>query len=76
MFYHCVDLHQGLLELALEPDTDSGKKGTPIIVRTGTEVESVNCGEGILMLASGEQIRKDLLVVADGAHVSLMSLNI
>lgn len=76
MFYHRVDLHQGLLELALEPDTESGKKGTPVIVRAGTEVESVNCRDGTLMFASGEQIQKDLLVVADGGHVSLMSSNI
>ena len=67
LFFHRVDLHQGLLELAVQPEAEL--KGTPVTIRSGEEVQRVNCEDGTLTLASSEHIQKDLLVIADGAHV-------
>lgn len=64
--YHRVDLHNGLRELTLE--TRQGHPQTQL--RLSSEVVDIDCENGILTLKDGSQITKDLLVVADGVHVS------
>jgi hypothetical protein len=63
-----VDLHKGLLDLAVEQDEC---KGLPAIIRLGCQVQGVDFFEGNIVLANGKSIKKDLIIVADGAHVSL-----
>jgi salicylate hydroxylase len=65
--FHRVDLHDGLIKLATDPDLS---KGRPMKIRLATEVMGVDCSKGELTLANGEKTQKDLIVVADGAHVS------
>ncbi|KAK4118657.1 FAD/NAD(P)-binding domain-containing protein [Parathielavia appendiculata] len=73
-FFHRVDLHRGLRDLATRPaafeDIDIGP---PVDMRLGCEVTGVNCEEGILKLADGRAIAKDLVIIADGAHSRLIS---
>jgi salicylate hydroxylase len=64
--FHRVDLHKGLFELALE--TCEGK-GLPARIRLGCEVKKVDFERGTLVLGDGTCIEKDLIIVADGAHV-------
>lgn len=73
LFFHRVDLHQGLIELATRSEYEDCKPGPPVLIKTATEVETIDCDAGVLTLASGESVTKDLLVVADGAHVSPIS---
>lgn len=80
--FHRVDLHRGLRALATEGgekadgggDGDEGgedeSKGLPVAIRLGCEVKSVDCENGVLTLAGGSEVRKDLIIIADGAHVS------
>lgn len=65
--FHRVDLHDGLIKLATDPDLS---KGHPAKIRLATEVVGVDCIKGALTLVNGEQSKKDMIVVADGAHVS------
>jgi salicylate hydroxylase len=66
--FHRVDLHKGLLDLAVERDEC---KGLPAVIRLGCQVQGVDFSEGNIVFANGKSIKKDLIVVADGAHVSL-----
>ena len=66
--FHRVDLHKGLLDLAVEQNEC---KGLPAVIRLGCQVQGVDFPEGNIVLADGKSIKKDLIVVADGAHVSL-----
>lgn len=68
LFFHRVDLHQGLLRLATEKK--AAHNGEPATIRLGAEVTNLDPASGIIYLASGEQLRKDLIVIADGARVS------
>ncbi len=81
--FHRVDLHNGLRALATEDeggvDGDTkgkrvggsqGGKGTPVAIRLGCEVRGVDCDNGVLVLADGTRVQKDLVIIADGAHVS------
>jgi salicylate hydroxylase len=65
--FHRVDLHRGLRDVALR---EQGA-GVPAIVRLGCRVEGVDFETGRIVLANGESVKKDLVIVADGAHVSL-----
>ena len=65
--FHRVDLHDGLRRLATESD-DSKRPSARI--RLASEVTGLDCESGELTLANGDKIRKDLVIVADGAHVS------
>jgi salicylate hydroxylase len=60
-FIHRVDLHTELRRLAQKLE---------VKIRLGSEVKHVDAGTGVLTLASGQIIRKDLIVAADGVHVS------
>jgi salicylate hydroxylase len=61
LLLHRVDLHQGLRKLLETTSTD-------VEVELASEVISIDCELGILTLAGGQTIKKDLIVVADGAH--------
>lgn len=67
--FHRVDLHRGLLELALQLGSGGQGNDRPIELRSGCEVDNVDCEGGLLTLSNSEQLSKDLLVIADGAHV-------
>ncbi|KAI1743576.1 FAD/NAD(P)-binding domain-containing protein [Xylaria scruposa] len=84
--FHRVDLHKGLRALATEgsktgDDTDDGceggsgnkTKGTPVAIRLGCEVQNVDCENGILTLADGSKVQKDLVIIADGGHSKLLT---
>jgi salicylate hydroxylase len=66
---HRVDLHRGLRDLAAAPTMGAGS-GPPVRIRLGCEVQEVDCEEGVLKLGDGRLVKNDLLVIADGAHVS------
>ncbi|KAI0405354.1 FAD/NAD(P)-binding domain-containing protein [Xylaria palmicola] len=81
--FHRVDLHRGLRSLATEgnegnsgaPGDGSGgnnTKGIPVSICLGCEVRSVDCENGILTLADGSKVQKDLVIIADGAHSTLL----
>ena len=63
---HRVDLHSGLRELATARD---GLAGNPVRMVLGEAVRSICCERGLVRLESGNEVRKDLIVVADGGHV-------
>ncbi|KAK0725912.1 hypothetical protein B0H67DRAFT_681144 [Lasiosphaeris hirsuta] len=65
--FHRVDLHRGLRELA----TGEGE-GREVWVRLGCEVVGVDCEGGVVRLKGGEEVRKDLVVIADGSHSRLI----
>ena len=66
LLFHRADLHAGLKVLveAREPRPD---------VHLGVEVADVDVEEGIIKLAGGEEVKKDLVIVADGAHSELIA---
>src|SRR5450759_4805487 len=57
-FFHRADLHTGLRNLVQSP------------IELATEVTKVDPRTSTITFADGRVIRKDLLVIADGAHVS------
>jgi salicylate hydroxylase len=71
MFFHRVDLHTALKEMALS--TDELYPGSPVIIRNGHSVTSLDCKSGTIVLDNEEAFEKDLVVVADGVRVSLVS---
>ncbi len=40
------------------------------IIRLGAQVMDVECETGVIFLKDGSKVQKDLVVVADGQHVS------
>ncbi|GAP89628.1 putative beta-glucosidase-like protein [Rosellinia necatrix] len=81
--FHRVDLHRGLRTLATEderPDSGDGSgggsivgTGTPVAIHLGCEVRGVDCESGVLELADGRKVQKDLVIIADGAHSNLLT---
>ncbi|KAI0433954.1 FAD/NAD(P)-binding domain-containing protein [Xylaria sp. FL1042] len=83
--FHRVDLHNGLRALAAEDkvadggargegeDGNGGGRGTPVKILLGCEVRGVDCDNGVLMLADGTRVQKDLVIIADGAHSNLLA---
>ncbi|KAF2969252.1 hypothetical protein GQX73_g4373 [Xylaria multiplex] len=83
--FHRVDLHNGLRALATEGEERDGivsgegeggtrrGKGTPVAIRLGCEVRNIDCENGVLMMADGTQVQKDLVIIADGAHSTLLN---
>lgn len=69
-FIHRPDLHSELRKLALQPPEGFH----PAKLNLSCEVVDVNYEEGIIMLADGRMIRKDLIIGADGIHVSQAQL--
>ncbi|KAI0481496.1 FAD/NAD(P)-binding domain-containing protein [Xylaria cf. heliscus] len=83
--FHRVDLHKGLRALATEGSErgdgangageggdGKGSRGTPVAIRLGCEVRGIDCENGILTLADGSKVQKDLVIIADGAHSNLL----
>jgi salicylate hydroxylase len=68
-FYHRVDAHNSLKELA----TDPSLPGKPATIRLASQVVDVDCESGVLTLKDGVTFQKDLIVVADGQHVRALS---
>ena len=66
-FFHRVDLHNALKTLA---QTAQSSQARPAVIRLASEVVKVDCDKGSLTLINGTKVQKDLLVIADGAHVS------
>lgn len=67
--YHRVDLHSGLKALA----TCQGCTGRAVNLRLHSEVLQIDCERGTLTLADGTMSHKDLIVAADGVHVSSLA---
>ncbi|GAW24935.1 hypothetical protein ANO14919_145310 [Xylariales sp. No.14919] len=81
--FHRVDLHSELRALALEEgrasaingeseDETRRGKGIPVAIRLGCAVQSIDCERGVLTLADGIGVQKDLIIIADGAHSSTL----
>lgn len=66
---HRVDLHHGLKEAALHPPEGVEKP----VLRLGHPVTSVDCESGIITLKDGTTHKKDVIVGADGVHVSWLT---
>jgi salicylate hydroxylase len=60
-FYHRVDMHRRLREQAEEAGS---------VIRLGNQVMDVDPETGVISLKDGTKVQKDLVVVADGQHVS------
>ena len=65
LLFHRADLHAGLRELV--------DKAQCVDVCLGIAVSDVDVEEGLVVLGNGEQVKKDLIVIADGAHSDLLS---
>ena len=68
--YHRVDLHSGLKDLAL--DSTSGRNKTNL--HLSSEVVEIEYNSGTLTMKDGTRVVKDLLIVADGVHVSTFAV--
>lgn len=64
--WHRVDLHRVVKELA----TTNGD-GPPATINLGAPVKDIDPEKGLITLQSGQEIKKDLIVVADGVKVGL-----
>jgi 2-polyprenyl-6-methoxyphenol hydroxylase-like FAD-dependent oxidoreductase len=65
-FYHRVDMHQELKDLAVDPNGP----GKPAVIKLGSQVVDVDCEEGIITIKDGSKHQFDLVIIADGQHVS------
>lgn len=70
--FHRVDLHSSLKDLAISGD----QPGPTPRIQLGSEVVELDCDAGILKLNDGVEIKKDLIVVADGVKVDLRHLQL
>ncbi|KAI0446064.1 FAD/NAD(P)-binding domain-containing protein [Xylaria telfairii] len=75
--FHRVDLHERLKYLAAAPSglwerRSGGVEDKPVAIRLGCEVLHVDCDKGILTLADGSRVQKDLVIIADGAHSKIL----
>ncbi|KAL2672447.1 hypothetical protein Neosp_013158 [[Neocosmospora] mangrovei] len=64
ILYHRQDLQAALGDAA----TSEHLPGKPADIRTASQVVNVDCEEGIITLASGEEIHCDMIIGADGIH--------
>ncbi|KAL4924829.1 uncharacterized protein BDV17DRAFT_295063 [Aspergillus undulatus] len=62
MMYHRADLHQALKERATSPKFP----GRPASLRTSSRAVSCNCESGTVELITGEVLKADVVVGADG----------
>ncbi|KAK0726189.1 hypothetical protein B0T21DRAFT_371151 [Apiosordaria backusii] len=69
---HRVDLHNGLRELATQPQHEPETLGPPVAIKLGQEIIGVDCETGTVKLKDGRQEQHDLVVIADGAHSRLI----
>jgi salicylate hydroxylase len=65
-FFHRVDLHTALKELAQNPRPRPGFRAAKI--RLSAEVADIDCEAGIIQLTDGRTFGKDVIVIADGVH--------
>lgn len=76
-YYHRTDLHSGLKELALQDvpggEDDAHPWGPPVVIKLGNGVVDLDCEAGVLVLADGTTVAKDLIVVADGIKSRFVS---
>ncbi|KAK4948707.1 hypothetical protein LTR10_012711 [Elasticomyces elasticus] len=65
LLFHRADLHAGLKQLveAQQP---------PTRIHLGTAVVDVDVDSGVLKLSNTEIVKKDLVIIADGAHSELI----
>lgn len=63
---HRVRLHQELKRLATSPEGP----GTPAVLKTSSRVVDVDTETATVFLEDGSQVQGDLVVGADGVHVS------
>ncbi|KAI0097601.1 FAD/NAD(P)-binding domain-containing protein [Nemania sp. FL0031] len=83
--FYREDLHIGLWAHAMEdaeeewPIIDGARGpwrdiiGMPVAICLGCEIKSVDCENGVLTRVDGRQVQKDLVIIADGAHSSLLA---
>ncbi|KAH6949308.1 hypothetical protein DER45DRAFT_581078 [Fusarium avenaceum] len=69
MFFHRVDLHTALKDVAVSPDLP----GTPVVINNGQAVSSLDCEDGTIVLVNGDTFHKDLIVIADGVRTKLIN---
>ncbi|PYI26518.1 FAD/NAD(P)-binding domain-containing protein [Aspergillus indologenus CBS 114.80] len=79
LFFHRADLRDELLRLATAPSEEVGVVGDPARVRWGVKVVGWGSGQGDLedgevVLSTGEVVRADLVVAADGIKSTLRPL--
>lgn len=66
---HRGDLHQELLRLAtMDEGQDNSSWGPPVEIRPGSTVRFVSEDGMGVVLESGQQVRGDLVIAADGVH--------
>ncbi|CAG1968732.1 unnamed protein product [Fusarium graminearum] len=70
MFFHRVDLHTALKEMALS--ADERYPGSPVVIHNGVSVINLNCENGTIVLDNWETFEGDLIVVADGVRTKLI----
>jgi salicylate hydroxylase len=63
-FYHRVDMHRCLREQA---------EAAGAVIRLGNQVMDVDVETGVVFLKDGSKVQKDLVVIAQGQHVSIQS---
>ncbi|KAI1261187.1 hypothetical protein F5Y18DRAFT_431492 [Xylariaceae sp. FL1019] len=68
-FYHRVDLHNALKQMAEGSDT---QPGVPASIKLGNGAIAIDCKSGIITLADGTTTQKDLVVIADGIKSQLV----
>ena len=66
--FHRVDLHNVLKEMASKPRTSASRAAKLFLLSDVKEVDL----DGTLTLGDGRKLQKDLIVVADGVHVSIV----
>ncbi|KLO81439.1 Uncharacterized protein LW93_8149 [Fusarium fujikuroi] len=66
MFFHRVDLHTALKDMALS--SDERYSGPPVVIHNGHSVMSLDCEKATIVLDNGQTFQKDLVVVADGVR--------
>ncbi|KAI0128942.1 hypothetical protein BJ170DRAFT_701641 [Xylariales sp. AK1849] len=69
-FYHRVDLHSSLKEMA---ESRSGQLGEPVVIKLGNGVVDLDCDTGMITLEDGTQMTKDFVVIADGIKSGFIS---
>ncbi|KAF5568670.1 3-hydroxybenzoate 6-hydroxylase [Fusarium napiforme] len=70
MFFHRVDLHTALKDMAVS--SDERYPGPPVVIHNGRSVTSLDCEKATIVLENGDTFEKDLIVVADGVRTKLI----
>lgn len=70
-FYHRKDLHNTLKEMV--QSAEDGQLETAATIRLGQGVVDIDCDAGIIVLADGTRVQKDLIIVADGIKSRFIS---